>query len=150
VAQAATPSYADPTSAGASASSVVDVMRRQVTEHADAGIFSVPSQFAVCYQAYAQTMLPYSTPGTTVAAPFTSVTVQPATLTTPTVTGVHVQAFDIIRSGGGTTVTTTAIAIFGGRVQATLALVSPTAFPAAVETSLVGSVEGRVAKTVKS
>jgi hypothetical protein len=150
VSQAATPLYSDPTSAGASASSVVDVMRRQLSEHDDAEIFSDTSQFAVCYQAYAQTMLPYSTPGTTVAAPFTTVTVQPATVSASTVTGVHVQAFDIVRSGGGTTVTTTAIAIFGGRVQATLALVSPTAFPATVESSLVASVEGRVAKNVTS
>ncbi len=116
-------------------------MRGPGAEHNDFKTFANPTSFASCYQSYAQSLLPYAA---TAAAPFTSVTVQPTTVATPASSRVHAEAFVITRSGHATEVTT-AVAVFGGRMQATLALASPSSFPATVESSLVSAVEGRVA-----
>ena len=136
----ATPTYSDPAAAGTEASSVVDIMKRAGTEHADDRVFANPNLFATCYQAYAQSTVSTAT----AAAPPTTVIVTPTTaVPQPTNSRVHVAAFVITRSGNGVNGTTTAVAIFGGRIQATLDLVSPsTTFPST--NSLVSAVEGRV------
>jgi hypothetical protein len=143
-AQSATPTYSDPGGAGFGASSVVDVMRAAAPVHGDFKVFSDPSAFASCYQPYVQTMLPYAT-ATAAAAPFSSVTVQPATVPTLANKRVKVLAVQVIRTNGSTSVVTMAVAMFGGTVQANLAMTSPSGFPTSTEASLVQAMEQRVA-----
>jgi hypothetical protein len=136
-----TPTYVAPGAPGTTASSVVDVMRGPVAEHADNKIFSNPTNFAVCYEFYADSMLPYAG---TAAAPFTSVAVKPATVAAPSNPKVTASAFTITRIGGGVTDTSTVVAVFGGRVQDTLDMASTSTFPAATETTLLTAIEARV------
>jgi hypothetical protein len=119
-------------------------MRGPTSEHADFKVFSDPTLFATCYQSYAQTMLPYANAAGAAAAPFTSVTVRPAPEAPPSSTRLHVAAFAITRTGPKVSVVTTAVVVYGGRMQATLDLASTTAFPPATEGSLVSAVEGRL------
>jgi hypothetical protein len=140
--------YADPSAAGVAASSVVDVMSFAKYEHADFSVFANPTTFTTCYQPYAEALLP-ATP------PFTSVAVTPVALAPPANAAVHVEAFQITRTGtdagAPVSVTTTAVAIFGGRVQATLTLAGPAGaagFPSSTQAALVQAVEGRVAATL--
>jgi hypothetical protein len=143
------PTYIAPvaTGTGTAANSVVDVMRSPKTERSDYKVFADPSTFVSCYKTYAQTMLPYAIPTAAAAvSPFTSVSVVPATVSAPSNSRVHAQGYVITRSRAtGAPVVTTAVAIFGGRMQATLDLSSPGAFPIASESALVTAVEGRVA-----
>jgi hypothetical protein len=143
------PTYIAPVAlgAGTAANSVVDVMRSPKSEHSDNKVFTNPTLFVSCYKIYAQAMLPYAIPAAAAAvSPFTSVSVVPATVAAPTNSRVHAQAFVITRSRAtGAPVVTTAVAIFGGRLQATLDLSSPGAFPATSQSALVGAVETRVA-----
>jgi hypothetical protein len=148
LAQSGTPIYVDPGVPTTTVSSVVDVMRGPKSEHADFQVFSKPSLFATCYGSYATTVLPYT--GSGAAAPFTSVTVQPVTVPAPASSRVHAEAFDITRTGSGTSEVTTAVAIYGGRIQATLAMTSATAFPPTVESSLLTALDGRVAGSLAS
>jgi hypothetical protein len=117
-------------------------LRGPVAEHADFKVFSDPATFATCYQPYAQAMLSYAP--ATAAAPFTSVTVQATTVPTIANKRLHVQAFTISRTSGSATVVTTAVAIFGGRFQTTLAMSSPSGFPAATEGVLVKALQTRL------
>jgi len=140
---AVTPTFNDPGTPGTTASSVVDVMRDAATVTDDSKVFADPALFASCYQPYAQTMLPYVEPAS--AAPFTSVAVQATAVPVASASRIQVEAFRITRARTGASVVTTAVAIFGGRVQTTVAMTSPTTFPASVESSLVTALEGRVA-----
>jgi hypothetical protein len=144
-ATSSTATYNDPTLTGTTASSVVDVMRGPVSEHADFGVFSNPTTFAGCYQPYAQAMLPYAPAAA--GSPFTSVTITGATVPTPASSRVHVGAFVITRTSAAGPVVTTAVAVFGGRVQATLDM-STTTFPVTNQSTLVTAVEGRVAASM--
>ena len=145
-AQAATPTYSDPSATGTTASSVVDVMRGAAAEQADFAILSNP-EFAACYAVFAQTILPYAA-SAPAGSPFTSVTVAPATVPTPASSRVRAQAFTITRTGPSGTVTTTAVALFGGRIQTTIDMTSTSTFPAAVQNSLVTAVETRMATSL--
>lgn len=147
-AQTASPTFVDPSAAETTASSVVDVMQAPSAEQADFSVFSNAAGFTTCYQPYAQAMLPYTRSAS--AAPFTAVTVQATSVTAPANNQVHVEAFQITRSRAGASATTTAVAVFGGRVQATLSLASPAAFPPPVGASLVANVEGRVTKDLSA
>jgi hypothetical protein len=142
----ASPSYNTATPTGTTASSVVDVMRGPVSEHADFSIFANAALFVSCYTPFAQAMLPYSG---TAALPFTAVTVAPVTVPAPSNSKVKAAGFIVTRTGSGLTESTTAVAVFGGRLESTLNLTSSTAFPAATETNLVTAVEGRVGASVK-
>ena len=139
-AQSATPTYVDPGQAGTAASSVVDVSKTAATEQAD---FSVLDNigFAPCYQAYAQSMLPYAAS----ASPFNSVTVTSIPVSTPTNPAVKAVEYQIARTAASSTVTTTALAVSGGRILATLTLNSTGTFPATTTSALLTAVEGRVA-----
>jgi hypothetical protein len=148
LAQSATPTYVDPGAPTTTVSSVVDVMRGPKSEHADFQIFSKPSLFASCYGSYATTMLPDTVSGT--SSPFTSVTVAPVTVPAPASSRVHAVAFQITRTGSGTTAVLTAVAIYGGRIQATLAMTSASAFSPTVENTLLTALEGRVAGSLSS
>ena len=63
----------------------------------------------------------------------------------PTNPAVKAVAYQITRTGSSATVVTTAVAVFGGRIQANLTLNSTTTFPATTSSALVTAVEGRVA-----
>jgi len=143
---ATTPVYGDPGGAGLSVSSAVAVMRGPTSEHADFNVFSAAAAFATCYKPYAQAMLPYA--AGSAAATFTSVTVQPATVTGVPTSRLHVQAFDVARTAGKATVVTAVVVIFGGRAQAIVAMASPSGFPATTGSSLISAVEGRVAASL--
>jgi hypothetical protein len=146
VATSSSPTYVSPAAGGTAANSVVDVMRAPAAERGDDKVFSNPALFATCYQSYATTMLPYAIPTSAAAAdPFTSVTVAEATVASPPSSRVHTQGFVITRTRTGSPLVTTAVAIFGGRMQATLNLTSPAAFPTTTGSSLISVVEGRVA-----
>jgi hypothetical protein len=136
-----TPTYVFAGTPGTTASSVVDVMRGPVAEHADDKVFSNPTTFAICYEFYANAMLPYVGP---VANPFTEVAVKPATVAAPSNPKVTAAAFEITRNDSTGTETDTVVAIFGGRVEATLDMASASTFPPATEASLVSAVETRV------
>jgi hypothetical protein len=140
---AVTPTYGDPTAAGTTASSASEVMLGASTVAADGKVFANATQFASCYQPYAETMLPFAGPAS--APPFTSVTVQTTTVPVAAARPIQVEAFQITRARAGATTVTTAVAIFGGRVQTTLAMTSTGTFPASIENSLVTALEGRVA-----
>jgi hypothetical protein len=142
-AQSATPTYTAPTPPGTTASSVVDVMRGATAERADFQVFSDP-EFSACYGVYAQTMLPYS-PLAPTGSSFASVTVAPATVPTPANSRIHIEEFVITRTGPAGTVTTTAAALFGGRIQTTVDMTSTSTFPATVQSSLVTAVEAHMA-----
>ena len=156
-ARAASPVYSDPTGGGIT-SSVVDVMRSDADVQADARVFANPQLFATCYQPFVQAMLPYegsAGTGTTAGTSYATDTVQPAVMPAlPASSGVHEAAFYVARIGtiNGQTITevTTAIAIYGGRLQATLSTVSDFVFPPDVQAALVHTVEIRVqgAKTL--
>jgi hypothetical protein len=139
-AQSATPTYVDPSQAGTAASSVVDITTTAAAEQADFSVLS-NAGFASCYQAYAQSMLPYA--GS--ASAFSSVTVTSTPVPAPTSSAVKAVAYQITRKGSSASVTTTAVAVFGGRIQATLTLNSTTSFPATTSSALLTAVEGRVA-----
>jgi hypothetical protein len=138
------PTYNDPTSPGTTASSVVAIMRGPSAEHADEKLFSDPTTFANCYAAYATALLPYQATTTAAAAPYTTVQVQSEPEATATSTRVHIQAFEITRTGKSGSLITIAVAVFGGRMQAELNLSSPTVFPAPIQLALVNAVEGRI------
>ena len=147
-AQVASPLYADPSGNGGGASSVVDVVRSSQAGQADAQVFADPSLFATCYQPYVQAMLPYHA---SPVAPggFATATVQPVVVPVPYSSGdLEVAAFQIARiandPGQTATVVTTAVAVFGGRVQATLGTVSNFVFPLDAENQIVRAVEVRV------
>jgi hypothetical protein len=146
-AEVTSPSYADPSGNGGSVNSVVDVVKTPQILNADANVFQDPSLFATCYQPYVQAMLPF----TTVGGPgpgFATATVQPIVVPVPAGPGnVEVAAFQIARiandPGQTTTVVTTAIAVFGGRVQATIGTVSNFVFSIDAQNQLVHNVEVR-------
>ncbi|MGH9019101.1 MAG: hypothetical protein ACRDY1_15225 [Acidimicrobiales bacterium] len=149
-AAASTPTYIGGSVPGTAANSVVDVMRAPSAEHADQKVFADPTTFASCYQSYAQSMLAYAVPATAAAAnEFTSVTVAPATVPAPSSSRVHTEAFTVTRVGKLTSVTT-AVAVFGGRLQATLNLVSSGTFPATTESTVVAAVEARVTSNLRT
>jgi hypothetical protein len=118
-------------------------------EQVDARVFSDPSLFAACYQPYAQAMLRYAAPPGTSTSSLSFASVEPVVVPPPPDgSNVQVAAFQIARIGNdkGQTVTviTTAIAIFGGRVQASLGTVSDFVFPLDVQNQLVHTIEARV------
>jgi len=140
--------YADPSGDGSAAGSTVEVMRSVRDEQADARVFGDPSLFSTCYQPYAQAMLPYSSAGSGQPG-FSFATVEPVAVPSPPGgSTTQVAGFQIARIGNdhGQSVTevTTAVALFGGRVQASLSTVSDFVFPIDVQNQLVHSVEARV------
>lgn len=146
-AEATSPSYADPSGNGGAVNSVVDVVKTPQIQRANSNVFQDPSLFATCYQPYVQAMLPYAT-GSGSGPGFATATVQPVVVPVPTgPADVEVAAFQIARiandPGQTTTVVTTAIAVFGGRVQATLGTVSNFVFSIDAQNQLVHDVEVR-------
>jgi hypothetical protein len=138
-----TPVYNNPTTAGITAGSAVATMTGPASEHTDFKVFSDTTTFATCYKPYAQAMLPYAA---NTATAFTSVNVAATSVPTIANSRLHVAAFEIIRTAGSASTVTTAVAIFGGRLQTILALTSPTtSFPPTTETPLLNAIEGRVA-----
>jgi len=143
--------YLDPAGNGGGVSSLVDVESTAATGRADAQVFADPSLFATCYQPFAQVMLPFAdATGTT--GGFTGATVEPTVVPVPAPgSNVVVAAFQIARIGtaDGQSVTsvTTAVAVFGGRVQATVDMVSDFAFPLTAQDQLVRDIEARVIGT---
>jgi hypothetical protein len=129
---------------GTTASSVVNIMPGPAAEHADYKVFANPSLFASCYQVYAQSLLADTAPTAASAAPFTSVSVVSESEGTSASTRVHSQAFNITRTGTKGSLITTAVIIFGGRMQVTLDLSSTTVFPAPSQIALVNAVQARV------
>ena len=146
-AEVVSPSYTDPRSGG-TASSVVDVVASSDTAAADAQVFADPSLFATCYQPYAQAMLPYGVAPGTPPGGFSTATVQPVVVPLPYSPDVQVAAFQIARIGQvkGQTVNdiTIAVAVFGGRTQASVAMSSNFVFPVDTQLQLVRAVEARV------
>jgi len=151
-AQVTSPSYADPSGNGGAVGSVVDMVKTPQIQQADASVFQDPSLFATCYQPFVQAMLPYAPGGG--SAGFATATVQAVPVPVPdaidTTNGpdtVQVAAFQIARiandSNQTTTVVTTAIAVFAGRVQATLGTVSNFVFSLDAQNKLVRAVEIR-------
>ena len=153
-AQVTSPSYADPSGNGGAVGSVVDMVKTPQIQQADASVFQDPALFATCYQPFVQAMLPYASGGG--SAGFATATVQPVPVPSPspdaidTTNGpdtVQVAAFQIARIANDgdqtTTVVTTAIAVFGGRVQATLGTVSNFVFSLDAQNKLVRAVEIR-------
>ena len=143
------PMYAEPSGNGDSVSSSVDVMRSVKDEQSDFRVFENASLFATCYQPYAQAMLPYSTSPGSGPSGLSLATVEPVDVPPPPDgSAAQVVAFQIARIGTqmGQTVTsiTTAVAIFGGRVQATVGTVSDFVFPLDTQNTLVHSLEARV------
>jgi hypothetical protein len=146
-AEVTSPSYADPSGNGGSVNSVVDVVKTPQIARANANIFQDPSLFATCYQPYVQAMLPFAA-GSGAGPGFATATVQPVLVPVPTgPADVEVAAFQIARiandPGLTTTVVTTAIAVFGGRVQATIGTVSNFVFSIDAQNQLVHDVEVR-------
>ena len=74
-AQAASPTYLDPSGNGGAVGSVVDVMKTPQIQQADSSVFQDPALFATCYQPFVQAMLPYASGGG--SAGFATATVQP-------------------------------------------------------------------------
>jgi hypothetical protein len=147
-AEVASPAYQDPDGNGGAVSSVVDVMRSQGAQSADARVFQDPALFATCYQPYVQAMLPYAS-GTASTGSFATATVQPTVVPVPDAgPGLRVAAFQIARigndNGQAVTVVTTAVAVFDGRVQATVGTVSDFVFPLDTQDSVIRAVEARV------
>ncbi len=145
-AQVSSPSYADPSGNEGAVSSVVDVVKNEQIQQADSDVFQNPALFATCYQPFVQAMLPYAVGGG--AAGFATATVQPVVVPVPTgPADVEVAAFQIARianeQGQTTTVVTTAIAVFDGRVQATLGTVSDFVFSLDAQNQLVRDMEIR-------
>ncbi len=145
-AQAASPTYLDPSGNGGAVGSVVDVMKTPQIQQADSSVFQDPALFATCYQPFVQAMLPYASGGG--SAGFATATVQPLVVPVPDGPGtIPVAAFQIARIGNGngqtTTVVTTAIAVSAGRVQATLGTVSNFVFSLDAQNQLVRDVETR-------
>jgi hypothetical protein len=127
---------------------VVDVLKSAKAQQADSAVFQDPALFATCYQPYVQAMLPYA-PRNGTGSGFATATVQPVLV--PAALGpddFQVAAFQIARIGNNqgqtTTVVTTAIAVFGGRVQATVGTVDNFVFPLDVQNQLVRNTEARV------
>jgi len=145
-AQVTSPSYADPSGNGGAVGSVVDVVKSPQAQQADSNVFQDPSLFATCYQPFVQAMLPYAPGGG--SSGFATATVQPVVVPVPDgPETVQVAAFQIARIANGngqtTTVVTTAIAVFAGRVQATLGTVSNFVFSLDAQNRLVRDVEIR-------
>jgi hypothetical protein len=145
-AEVTSPSYADPSGNGGAVNSVVDVVKTSQIERADSNVFANPSLFATCYQPYVQAMLPYATG--VGAGGFATATVQPIVVPMPTgPSDLDVAAFQIARiandPGQTATVVTTAVAVFGGRVQATLGTVSNFVFSIDAQNQLVHDLEVR-------
>ena len=148
-AEMASPVYADPSGNGGAVNSVVDVVKTSHVQQSNAAVFQDPALFATCYQPFVQAMLPYTTASVAAGPVFATATVQPVIV--PSALGpddFQVAAFQIARIGndGGqtTTVVTTAIAVSGGRVQATMGTVDNFVFPLDVENQLVRNMEARV------
>jgi len=143
--------YLDPAGNGGAVSSLVDVESTAATGRADAQVFADPSLFATCYQPFAQAMLPFAdATGTT--GGFTTATVEPTVVPVPAAgSNVVVAAFQIARIGTAddqaVTSVTTAVAVFGGRVQATVDMVSDFVFPLTAQDQLVRDIEARVIGT---
>ena len=146
-AEVVSPVYADPSGNG-TVSSVVDVVRSAKAQQSDAAVFTDPALFSTCYQPYAQAMLPYADTTGTGAAAFATATVEPVVVPVPEGNGVQVAAFQIARIANvkGQTLTqiSTAVAVFGGRVQATFATVTNFVFPLDAQYKLVHNIEARV------
>ena len=149
VARVGSPDYLDPDGNGGAVSSVVDVMSSDSVAASDVRVFQNPALFATCYQPYLQAMLPYAGRTGAGTGGFATAVVEPVAVPTPPQGAkVQVVAFQIARIGNdpNETVTeiTTAIAIFGGRTQATVDAVSDFVFPIDVENQVVQSVEARL------
>lgn len=149
VAQAQSLLFSQAGTTGATASSSVAVMASAGDVSRDASVFGDATALASCLQRFEQAMLAYVPVGTS-GETLSAVTVEPDTVALPTPpTGVHEAAFSMARTGqiGGQSVTQTtdAIAVFGGRVQATVTTTSNAAIDATTEGALVGAVEARVA-----
>ncbi len=133
---------------GSAASSSVSVMGSSADVAGDLAVFANPALFGSCYQSYAQAMVPYVA-GPQAGTAFSTATVQADQVPQPASSSVHVAAVQISRianvSGQAVTVNTDAIAVFGGRVQATLTTTSDLVFDQATENSLVSAVEAKVA-----
>jgi len=141
--------YADPSGNGGAVNSVVDVVKTAKIGQADASVFQDPSLFATCYQPFVQAMLPFADTSGVGATGFATATVQPIVVPVPAGPGVlPVAAFQIARIGNDkgqtTTVITTATAVFGGRVQATLGTTSAFVFSLSAQNQLVRDLEIRV------
>jgi hypothetical protein len=111
-------------------------------------VFADPSLFATCYQPFVQAMLPYAGAGAPTGG-YATATVQPTVVPVPDDSpNLTVAAFQIARIGneGGQSVTsiTTAVAVFGGRVQATVSEASDLVFPLDTQDTLVRDIEARV------
>jgi hypothetical protein len=145
-AEVVSPSYADPAGNGGAVNSVVDVMKTPQIQAADASVFQDPALFATCYQPYVQAMLPYTAGAA--GAGFATATVQPLVVPVPAGPGaITVAGFQIARianaDGQTKTVISTATAVFGGRVQATLGTVSDLVFSLSAQDQLVRALETR-------
>jgi hypothetical protein len=141
--------YVDPSGGGSTVSSSVDVMRSVRDEQNDFRVFENPSLFATCYQPFAQAMLPYTVVADTGSSGLSFATVEPVVVPPPPDgAATQVAAFQIARIGNdkGQTVTmiTTAVAIYGGRLQASIGTVSDFVFPLDVQNTVVHSIEARV------
>jgi len=139
--------YADPEGDGGAISSVVDVVRSDGAGRADAAVFADPSLFATCYQPYVQAMLPFA-PGAPRSG-FATATVQPTVVPVPSGSSdVEVAAFQIARIGNddgqSLTTVTTAVAVVGGRVLATVDATSDLVFPLDTQDAVVQQIEARV------
>ena len=147
--QANSPVYVDPSADGGTVGSTVAVMQSARDEQADFRIFQDPNLFATCYQPYAQAMLRYTAAAGSGSPALSFATVEPVTVPSPPIgSPAQVAAFQIARIGtvNGQTVTevTTAIAIYGGRLQASIGTVSDLVFPIDAQNQLVHAVEARV------
>lgn len=147
-AEVASPVYADPSGNGGAVNSVVDVVKTPRIEQSNSAVFQDQALFATCYQPFVQAMLPYTTGSGATAPVFATATVQPVAVPVPTgPAAVQVAAFQIARianePGQTTTVVTTAIAVFDGRVQATLGTVSNFVFSIDAQNQLVRDLEIR-------
>jgi hypothetical protein len=145
-AEVVSPSYADPAGDGGAVNSVVDVMKTSQIQDADATVFEDPALFATCYQPFVQAMLPYASGAG--GTGFATATVQPLVVPVPAGPGaVTVAGFQIARianaPGQTKTVVSTATAVFGGRVQATLGTVSDLVFSLSAQDQLVRALEIR-------
>ncbi len=143
--------FSDASVAGNAASSAVSVMGSSADVAGDLAVFANSALFTSCYQSYAQAMAPYVA-GPQAGTTFSTATVQGDLVPQPSASAVHVAAVQISRianvSGQAVTVNTDAIAVFGGRVQATLTTTSNSVFDQSTENSLVSAAEAKVAGDV--
>jgi len=143
--------YAD-AAAGSLAGSVSEVMSSSSAAQADAKVFADASLFDLCYQPYVQAMLPYLSSVIGSSQKFDTATIDPLSVPAPGGRSVHAYGFQITLLGhsgnSGTTMVLDDVAVFGGRVQATLSMPSNVVFPVDTQAALVRAVEGRVTAVV--